>query len=281
MQLLLRIFLMIFPILLTSCVNTSTIIHIHPNGSGTIEEILVIRKDIATGLDHMDERTKKFGKNGKSKSPGIAKMMMNRKAIEKRAKKMGEGVRLKSLQSISEKDGVGYKAIYSFKDISKIKLEQNPGNKLPGTAGKKGGRVDENIRFGFKKGKVSELIIKRPIKAKSAITKTRKKTKKDKKIDKMQFDVLKKVFEGFRMRIVVKVKGRLIETNATHRKKNTIILVNLDFEKMLKKPEILRQISDKDAKSVENIKDQLSKIPGVQIEVKEKVVVKFNDAKTS
>ena len=88
----------------------------------------------------------------------------------------GPGVKFISAIPLKTETMSGYKAIYAFKDINTLKVNQNPGNKTKKSGtGEEKTTEEENILFKLKKGPVSTLTVTMPegIKPERKIRKTR------------------------------------------------------------------------------------------------------------
>jgi hypothetical protein len=79
------------------------------------------------------------------------------------AAKLGEGVTYHSGERIVNDQGEGYRALYSFTDIGRLHINQNPGEKVPG-AGAVGmpAQQKELVTFELTRGSPSRLVIHLP-----------------------------------------------------------------------------------------------------------------------
>ena len=127
------------------CFSDHTTIKLNPDGSGTITSVTMMK---AKALAQMKEMAKAFGGEN-AKEPEF----FTEKEAKEKAAKMGEGVTFVSREAIKDKDGEGQKVVYSFKDITKLKINEvsdPPGSGAEGapkTEAKKG----EPITFKFSK----------------------------------------------------------------------------------------------------------------------------------
>jgi len=135
-----RLFIIvIFSVTLSGCIQIDTSINVKTDGSGTIEETFLIRKDliqqmkkmvegIATSLDDASEDGGTGGviqddvDSGKKAEefPLFDEVKLREKAGQK-----GEGVTFIGGSKIVTDDYEGYRAVYAFEDISKVKINQN------------------------------------------------------------------------------------------------------------------------------------------------------------
>jgi hypothetical protein len=177
----------IFLIALTCCIQVDTLIKVKPNGSGVIEETFLMNKAFVQQMKAMmeemakqmeqqmeqqaDQQVSEGKKEGEPQQEKESQKkpesfdIFNEKELKERASELGEGVTYLSGSKIVTDDYEGYKAIYAFKDIQKIRINQNPGEKVP--SGPQQGSPDaktkkEYITFIYTKGKPAELLIKLP-----------------------------------------------------------------------------------------------------------------------
>src|SRR5215210_6846279 len=84
---------------LTACLNSTTIVKVKPDGSGTVEQTTLMNMAALKGIG-----------GGQFNGP-----MMNKAELERTATRMGEGVRLVSSEPVKGDNGFeGVKAIFAF-----------------------------------------------------------------------------------------------------------------------------------------------------------------------
>src|SRR4029453_17659888 len=127
---------------LSGCINSSTLVKVKPDGSGTIEQTLLVNaqalKGVMAGMG-----------GGQMKESGGAPGMMSEAELKRTAERMG--VRLVSTTPLKENGFEGSKAIFAFDDITKIRVDQDP---QVGSAGSK----ESPIRFAFAKQSGSSVL---------------------------------------------------------------------------------------------------------------------------
>ena len=138
----------IFSLFLTGCLQVSTTVNLNKDGSGTIEEIFVMKTEV---INMMKEFAMAFD-SAKTEEFN----MFNEKELIDKAINYGEGVEYVSGEKITMDNYEGFKAIYSFKDLNKLKLNPSPEDKIP--YGAELGEVEKEksaedlLKFNFKKG---------------------------------------------------------------------------------------------------------------------------------
>ena len=123
---LLKIFLVLFLSITTfsGCIKVDTKVNINKDGSGTMEEQVLISDAIA---QMMSEFMSSF-----QDSANIPESfnLFKEEELKDKASEYGQGVEYVSGKEIKKDGWQGYKAIYSFKDINQIKMATDPNEKM-------------------------------------------------------------------------------------------------------------------------------------------------------
>ncbi len=278
--------------LFSGCIQDNVLINIKPDGSGTIEETVLVANSFIEMMQDMGKEMKEGGKEGekqegadakKQEAPDIVGEMMEK--AQKNTKDFGEGVEFVSARRDKTDTASGYTAVYAFRDINRVTLSQNPGKNTPGDDGKKskeeGGKNasgKDNIRFAFKKGSPARLTVYMPP------PKEAKKDKKDTAPEKAKtkpsddpqaIEMMKAIFKDMRVSIALNVEGDIVDTNATHRSGSKITLIDMDFGKLIGDVELLKKINDEKPESIEEVKKMVKGIEGLKLEFNSPVTIDF------
>ena len=97
------------------CIESTTLVRLNTDGSGKVEDTLLMRTDVIQMLMGVSEEM--------GEEPGEFKLA-DRAKLEARARKMGEGVTLESVEDIVTENHQGYRALYTFQDINKIQVNE-------------------------------------------------------------------------------------------------------------------------------------------------------------
>jgi hypothetical protein len=301
---------LIFSLLLFGCLNMKTTVKLNKDGSGQIEQIFLINSSIASmmnpaaktgeseeykdaedgtateGTDEAIETDEEYSPEegdaidedatepGAPETPDIMSQLMDKEKLEQNAKEMGEGVTLTSSEPFEEGGFSGYKAIYSFKDINKLKINQNPGDLMPKDAGTSAsGEEKEYITFAFKKGAPAALTINMP--DPEAAKDKKKEPAKDAEMDEQTINMMKEIYKDMKITMEVAVQGTITDSNAQYKKAGTITLLNLDFNKILADKTTFNTLMKSQANSLEEMKVLVKKVKGLEVELQKTVNVKF------
>jgi hypothetical protein len=222
-------------------------------------------------IQEMREMAESFG-TGKDKNFSL----IDKKKLAKDAKSMGKGVRFLKVKPLKEKEREGYIAYYSFDNINTLKVDQNPSGKTPLPQEGEGETEKEPMTFSFKSGRPATLIIKQPEQKfgpDSSSSGSNEATEESQ--DTSGFELMMQLMKGFRISFTVEPNGTIVETNATHVDGSRIILVDVDFEELVRNRDQFRELSAKRPNSMEETKKLLKNVKGIKIETAEETTVKF------
>jgi hypothetical protein len=283
-------------VLLSGCIQNDTVIHVKTDGSGTIEDTVKfanalieslqnISKGLAEGVsnanaDAKDNVKDKDGAKEKDKAEVQDPIQTMMKDAQSREKQYGSDVKFVSATPVKTETMSGYKAIYAFKDINTLKINQNPENKtgMPADGKDKSKKKEEIISFKFVKGPVSTLTVTMP------------ETGKDKKpaddvkqdlqkntgeSDPASAEMTKLIFKDMSIRLVLEIEGAIVKTNATYRDKSQLTLIDMHFGKIIENVKAFEKLNAMQPKTIEETKELLKGIEGLQIEMNNPVVVSF------
>lgn len=279
-----------------ACFQVETVVKVRPDGSGTVEETFLMKKELlgqmeqmveamAKGMEEMVTDEETGGESNKARERQAKAEIFdffNEAKLKENAMQMGEGVTYLRGSKMATDDFQGYKALYSFADINKLKINQNPGEKIPaipqGNGSDSQKSKKENIVFTFKKGTPAELIIRLPRTSTGAKSKTAEDAQAAQHTEQPSEEAAvqaKELFQGMRIALSVAVDGSIVETNATYREGSKITLLAVDFGKLTAMPELFKKFTESNLKSVEKSKELMKQIPGIQVEFQEEIRVQF------
>src|SRR3990172_12473654 len=146
-----------FGIFLSGCIEMHTVITVNKDGSGLIEENIFIGKEI---IKMFKEFAAAFGD---STQPQQEFNLFEEEKIKAKTSKFGEGIEFISMENIVTEEKEGYKAIYKFKNLNQVKVNQDPSDEMPMAEPKDGSETTtEYVFFKFIKGKPNRIEFKLP-----------------------------------------------------------------------------------------------------------------------
>jgi hypothetical protein len=246
---------------LTGCINSGTIVRVKPDGSGTIEQTTLVNLQALKGV------MASMGAPGQMKEsmPG----MLNEAEFKRTAERIG--ARPVSVTPLKEGGFEGAKAVFAFDDITKVRVDQDPG--MGGAAAAKlesAGATKNPIRFGFtKQGGSSVLTINFDEKqAEAAVSKADTKPMPNAdEIDPAMLQMVKTMFQGFKIAIDLEVDGTIVKTNADYVNGSRVTLLELDMAGLFEDEAKLKALQSKigPGASIAEIKPYLKDVKGVKI----------------
>ena len=257
----LRLFaVLVAAVSLTACLNSTTLVKLKPDGSGTVEQTTLMNVAALKGMMPP-------GAQGQmNQGP-----MMNKADLERTAERMGKGVRLVSTEPIKGANGFeGTRAIFSFDDINQIQISQDPnaGNDMGG------GTSESPVKFTFTKnpGGTSTLTIN--INDRQAADAAKEKPEMPERTDMpdltnpMMMNMIKTMFDGFKISIDLEVVGSIVKTNADYVSGSRLTLLEMDMAALLADEAKLRALQGKigPGASFSEVKPYLKDIKGIKID---------------
>lgn len=300
-RLLIAGFIALLPLLLQGCIEDDIRVSVRPDGSGTIEEKLLISNTVKEFMESMNQAAEKEGQEEKTgtdpkedggkeakpeKPDEVAKMM---KEAREKSPHFGTGVRFVSVVPEKTESAAGYRAVYAFDDIRRIRIgkEKKHEDSAPNDKPADKAKEDDAIRFEFAKssaGSPALLTVRLPEKAKDPNREKglqdpgKKETAPEQPMDPKTLEMMQTLFKGMRMSVSVRIEGSIIETNATWRQGAEITLMDLDFEKILGNRELLQKMTAGKPESFADMKALFHKVEGLKFELQNPMTVSFQKA---
>jgi hypothetical protein len=246
----------------TACLNSTTLVKVKPDGSGIVEQTTLVNTAALKGM---------MGAN----AGGPNGPMMNKADLERTAARMGEGVKLVSMEPVKGDSGFeGVKATFSFEDINKIQVSQGPS--MGGGTGD-GPRSaaptpEDPVRFKLtRNGPTSTLSINFIDKAptgKPENVPSQPSGDMPDLTNPMIMNMIKTMFAGFKINIGLEVIGSIVKTNAEYVAGPRITLLEMDVAALLADEAKFKALQGKigpDA-SLSEVKPYLKDIKGIKVD---------------
>ncbi len=255
--------------LLAGCFVYDTTVRLAPDGSGTVEQDFVLTGPLAemvraAAADEDDDEMELCT-----------------------ASDLGEGVRLVSAVPTVTEDRVGCRQVYAFADVNTLRLMLDPSGRLPDglDSEREGGMEtpDEPISFTFQPGSPATLVVRMPEQEFGSGDDdddgpdegAAKETPESAAGRAMMMAMMREMLRGSRFSVQLVVEGEIVESDAAYREGNRVTLAELDFDALLEDPEALERMMDVQDPSPEAARELLAKTPGVKVEMRDEVVIRF------
>ncbi len=265
---------------LTGCIESKILVKVNTDGSGEIVETFLIDKEMLQMIAGLSA----LGEEGEE--PEMPDLLDMDKLKEKTGA-MGEGVTFASAEKVSTDKAQGYKAVYQFSDINKIMINQNPDENVPQPPAEgEGEPTKEFVTFKFTRGTKSKPAVltivnpqKEPRQESGAPDKAAQ-AQGDEPAqisdqEAMMMDIFKEAFRDVKIDMAVEVTGKIVKTDAEYVDGQKVVLMELDFSKIVDNEDALRTLAMSKNESLENTKAVMAKVPGIRVELKDKVEVQF------
>lgn len=245
---------------LTSCLEIKSTVIANKDGTATIEESMLLSAQLAA-----------MAAAGGGQADQLKGLVMDKEKAEARAKKLGEGVTLKSLEEVKSPDGkTGTKVVFAVADISKLKYvpfepEQDgkPSKTEPMTFALSGSTLTITNPEADKR---KEVDPNKPKKGAAEIAQM-----------KAQMAMMRPMFAGMRLSVEVKGAGGIGSTDATHASDGTISYLDIQFDKLMDNAEAFAEIMETgdNGLSMADAASKFSKVEGLKIEGKKVVTAEL------
>jgi hypothetical protein len=247
---------------LTGCLQSATLVKVKPDGSGTIEQTMLANLQTVKGM-----MATMGGGQLKDSGPGL----MNEADFKRTAERMG--VKPVSLTPLKEGAFEGSKAIFAFDDITKVRVDQDPNLSGPGGSMNMSGTSKSPITFGFaKQGGSSVLTITFDEKqADAAASKVgaaaSSQQATDAAMDPAIMQMVKTMFQGFKVGVDLQVEGKIVKTNADYVSGSRITLLEIELAGLFEDEAKLKALQSKfgPGTTLSEIRPFLKDVKGVKI----------------
>lgn len=274
MKILSRILALMAVVSLSSCIELNSLIVVNKDGSGTIEETVLLGAQLKAMMSAMPPTPPGAPADPNNPMAALSQIVPDQKQAEKNAKSYGEGVTVKSVEEVNLPDGRGgVKVTYAYTDINKLSYQ--PGND-------KASEVDPNakqeaIRFSLQG---DELVLNIPQGNADSLKKPSKEELKEMQdIDPAQMAMMKPMFAGMRIAFAVKAAGGIASSDASHQNGDTVTVLDMQVDKLFDNPEAFKKFAklmeSQNQPDPKQLAEEFKSIDGIKIEDKEKVTIKL------
>jgi hypothetical protein len=245
---------------LTACLNSTTLVKVKPDGSGTVEQTTLVNMAAAKSL-------------GGGGANGPTGPMMSREELERTAASMGKGVRLVSSEPVKGDLGFeGVKAIFAFDDINELQVNQGPNVSRSASRTRSAEPTsDDPVRFKLaRNGATSTLSINYVDRPGSKTDSPNPAAAGDMPdfTNPLMMNMIKTMFQGFKINIGLEVLGKIVKTNAEYVSGSHLTLLEMDVEALLADEAKLKALQGKlgPGVSLTELKPYLKDIKGIKID---------------
>ncbi len=245
------------------CFQSSTVIRVKADGSGTIEQRLLLTEQ---ALDQLRAFTILGGGNAESADP------TSEAQARALAAAIGTGVAYVSSMPVTSGRSQGRESIYSFADITQLRISEQPS--MPGGPGLKAVGVNtgsDPITFGFGR-KPDGTVVLRILVPRPAIFPTGPNGDPQPPTIE-QITMVKQLLAGARLTVAIEPEGRLVQTSSPFVDANRVILLDLDIDRAAADPDLAKKLQS--PRTVEETQAAINSIPGLKITLAPEISIEF------
>lgn len=255
--------------LLSGCFQIENVIKVNKDGSGTIENTVIFSQDM---LKMSMSFQSSSSSNNESAYHDIEK-------LKKEALKIGDNVKYVKSKPIKLDTKIGYSVVYSFPDITKIKISENPASTIMNMS--QNDEEIELIKFNFKKGNNSELTISFPQNDVEEYEKYIEYEDDEEyedavsQVSDRELEMMKKIYKDMKISFKIIVDGKIVKTNANFADKNEVILSDIDFNTVMENKKAFKTLIENKDVPDDVIKSKMQNLPGFKIDTNKEIFIRF------
>jgi hypothetical protein len=264
----------------SACFSSQTVIKLHPDGSGTIEQTNLVNTAMLGMAAGMAKSMGGENAQGGAQMPKTDDLF-SEEQMKKQAAQFGEGVQYVSSEKVTQGGMQGARAVYSFDRVDRLALGNVKGGSaaLEGTP-PTGAAATPQMQFALAKtgGDLSRLTISFPEPKRDAgpAEPAPAPGKSMADIPPEALAMVRSMFDGARLAVEVEVDGRIIKTNAPATSGARATLLEVDFGQLLSDPSRFQALQSlKPGADVETVRKALEGAKGVKIPLTSPVTIDF------
>jgi hypothetical protein len=241
---------------LAACINSGTLIKVKTDGSGTVEQTLLMNAQALKGL------MMSLDPSGQAQ----ANTPFSEAQLKQAAEKLGKGVRYVSSTPLAQGGFEGVKAIYAFDNINQLEVDQDPN--LAGSSTGQMSNADNSNPVTFKHARQGgSSVITVTFNEKTTAGAPAAEAKPAQPPDPAMMQMIKSMFQGFRVAIDLEVDGKIVKTNADYVAGSRVTLLEVDMSALLEDEAKLTAIQSKlkPGASIADVKPYLKDVKGIKI----------------
>lgn len=268
-----RLLAALLPVIaLGGCLQSTAIVKVNPDGSGTIENQTLMT---SAALAQIRQFSGAFGgANAKPVDP------FSEDEARSLASQMGDGVTLLSSSPLRSAAAEGRTSAYAFTDITKLRVSQTP--PTPGGATVRAGGVG----IGGGQGGVITIDLARTPEGNVRLTLHTQADPLTAMTSQMgglarpgapipadQLAMARQMLAGFRVALRVQPLGRLVKTNSPYVEGQVVTLFDIDVDSLLSNEAAFTKLQN--AKTPAETAEALKNVPGVKIPTERDITIEF------
>jgi hypothetical protein len=253
-----RVFLAFAFLTSVACIQGQRVVKVNLDGSGTVVDTVTLGEQARGMISAMD---------GMDKSTPAEKKTKKTEKLKAAAATMGEGVTFVSFEPA--KDG-SEKITYSFKDITKLKIDWKPSGS---DTDAKPAEDPATFRLARQGANSVLTVVQAPkVVKKEATDKAKAKPKPEEMAQQMA--MMKGMMAGLKMTGTLEVNGRIVKTNSPYAVGPAVTMLEVDFDQIAADPVAFQKLTEIDDPTKADPK-AVAAIKGVKINTLPELTIEF------
>lgn len=251
------------------CIQSSTLIKVKADGSGTIEQEMLVGSDALNMMAAMG--------GGADERPAE---LFDEESMRKTGEKLGEGVRLVSHEPVERNGMKGARAVYAFDDINALKVSETPA--LPDVGGGEGQATGSDFTLRLERRGSSRVLTISTPESKEGEGEVPEEMPGEmpdmpEAIPPEAMGMMKMMFQNLKVSVAVEVDGEIIRTNAEHRDGSRVTIVEVDFGELMKDEESFKAIQGKlgPGRMSPDLQKTLRSLKGVKVNTEDVITIEW------
>jgi len=252
----------------SGCFQSTTVLTIKGDGSGTIQMRTVV---LAAALAQMRQLAAIGGRRAATIDP------LSEDQARALATSLGEGVTLVSTNVIKTAEGEGRESTYAFTDVSQLRVSEQPAAPPDITVRTPALSTDSpKVSFSLTRSDNGNVVLHVNVPVPSLFASPDGSGGINPNvIDQLQ--ALKAVLAGAHLILAAEPMGPLVATNSAWHDGPRVTLLEIDLDKLLADPAFVARV--RAAKSTDEVKAVLKDAPGLKITLESDITIEFTPVK--
>jgi len=256
-------------LLATGCIQSSTLIKVKADGSGTIEQEMLAGGGMMSMMEGMAGENRESGE------------MFDEESMRRAGEKLGEGVRFVSHEPIERSGMKGARAVFAFDDINAVKVRETPD--FPGAGGDEAGAIEPEFTLTLERrgsGRVLTIATPEPKAGEGEMPgEVPEMPDVPEAIPPEAMGMMKMMFQNLKVGVAVEVDGEIVRTNAQHREGSRVTIVEVDFNELMKDEASFKAIQGKigPGAAPSDLRDTLKNLKGVKVNTDRVITIEWKE----
>ncbi|MGE3841728.1 MAG: hypothetical protein AB7I50_09085 [Vicinamibacterales bacterium] len=248
------------------CLKTDTVVKLRPDGSGTVEQTMLVNTEAFDGFAAMAGGDKGDGKVS-SNIPTPSDMLDEAK-LKDAAARLGPGVKFVSATPLEDGKLKGARAVFAFDDINKVNVTSG------GPSKESSNDAPMTFRMERRAGGTSVLTVRMPDRP-DEISQGQA-GEKTPPMPPQMLALFKPLFADMRIGVALDLEGAIVKTNAAHVAGSRITLLDVDFGTLIGNDGAFEKLMAMGPNAkMSDVAPVLKDIPGLKVQTSETVSVEF------